>query len=356
MASVITTEFARTTSPDALPFSLIDQPGLLSRLVQVIKQTAAEFTSDPRGFFRGLLSWEAKDSKRRQRIRIGLACALVVHVALLSAIALLGWRTMFTKHVEDDKHGDVVWFPVKTPPDHKPSDGFIPRGEKDAGGGGGGDKNPLPATRGPLPQSSPNPQLVKPNTLSVVLPTIQVPPTIMGPDGTPPPPGMALGIPTGAIAAAPSPGPGEGEGLGGRRGSGAGTGSGPGTGPGENGSGQGKGRIGLPTGADDPKGPIPYNLIDKYPDRTPIVWLHRPTPITTPEAQANKVKGEVWLRATFGADGRITDIEVIRDVPYMTQSAMEALQRSTFRPATIKGRPVTLLKVPVRINVDVYQR
>lgn len=356
MASVVTTDFVKTTSPDAPPFSLIEQKGLVARLLQAVEFAAGELIGDPKGFIRGLLALDKKDAKRRQRIYFGLAFALVTHVALLVLIAALGWRTIFVKHVDEAKGAEVITFPIATPLDHSASDGIVPRGEKDAGSGGGGDRNPLPPTRGPLPQSSPNPQIVKPNTPSVVLPTIQVPSTIVGPEGSPPPPGIALGIPTGAIAAAPSPGPGEGEGLGGKRGSGAGPGSGPSKGPGENGSGSGgKGRIGLPTGSDGVR-VVPYNLISNYPDRTPIVWLHRPTPIITPEAQANKVKGEVWLRATFGEDGRITDIEVIREVPFMTESAMDALRRSTFRPATIKGRPVTLLNVPVRINVDVFQR
>jgi hypothetical protein len=358
MASVVTTEFVRTIHADAPPFSLIEQQGLLSRLIQALEAAVGDLVGDPRGFIRGLLSADTKDAKRRQRIYLGLACALVMHVALIVLIAVLGWRTMFVKQVEGLQGGELVLIPLaSTPPDNATKHSDVPRGDKDAGSGGGGDRNPLPPTRGPLPQMSTDPQIVKPNTPPVALPAIQVSPTIVGADGSPPPPGIALGIPTGAIATAPSPGPGEGEGLGGKRGSGAGPGSGPSTGPGEKGGGTGgKGRIGLPTGVDDIKGPIPYNLIANYPDRTPIVWLYRPTPVTTPEAQANKVKGEVWLRATFGEDGRISDIEVIREVPYMTESAKEALQRSTFRPATIKGRPVTLINVPVRINVDVFQR
>lgn len=359
MASVVTTEFVRTIHADAPPFSLIEQQGLLSRLIQALEAGVSELIGDPLGFVRNLLSADTKDAKRRQRIYLGLAYALVVHVALIFLIAVLGWRTMFVKHIEGLQGGELILTPIAiTPQDNTGKESKVPHGVKDAGSGGGGDRNPLPPTRGPLPQMSTGPQIVKPNTPRVALPTTQVSSTIVGPDGSPPPPGIALGIPTGVIASAPSPGSGEGEGLAGRRGSGAGPGSGPSTGPGENGGGRGgKGRIGLPTGADEvPKGPIPYNQIAIYPDRTPIVWLHRPTPVTTPEAQANKVKGEVWLRATFGQDGRITDIEVIREVPYMTESAKEALQRSTFRPATIKGRPVTLINVPVRINVDVFQR
>ena len=358
MASVVTTEFVRTIHADAPPFSLIEQPSLLSRLIQAIESAGREFAGDPRGFIRDLLSANSNDAKRQKRIYFGLAGALVVHIAMIALIAVIGLRTMLVKQVEADQGEELISIPLALERKEMASKHInVPHGEKYAGSGGGGDLNPLPATRGPLPQMSPNPQIVKPNTPSVPLPTVLVSPTIVGPDGSPPPPGLALGIPTGTVAAAPSPGPGEGEGLGGRRGSGAGTGSGSSTGAGENGDGPGgRGRIGLPTGSGAPTGPIPFNLITKFPDRTPIVWLHRPTPVTTPEAQANKVKGEVWLRATFGEDGRISEIEVIRDVPYMTESAIESLRRSTFRPATIKGRPVTLTKVPVRITVGVFQR
>ena len=353
MASVVTTEFVRNIHTDIAPFSLIEQRGLLSRLTQELEGVAGELTRDPRGFVRDLFSADTKDAKRRQRIYAGLTCAVVVHVGLLAVVAVLGWRTIFVKQPPDDgRYYPIIMLPG-TPPLLTAEGTSLPG---DKSGGGGGDHNPLPATRGPLPKSSSDPQIVKPNTPHLTLPAVQMPPTIVGPDSSPPPLGIALGIPQGAIAAAPSPGPGWGEGLGGPRGSGAGKGSGPGSAKGDNGGPGGKDRIGIPGGSDDPKGPIPYYLFPKLPDRTPIIWLHRPTPVITPEAQANKVKGEVWLRATFGEDGKISDIEVIREVPFMTESAIEALQRSRFRPATIKGRPVTLVSVPVRINVDIVQR
>jgi TonB family protein len=91
----------------------------------------------------------------------------------------------------------------------------------------------------------------------------------------------------------------------------------------------------------------------KPPGFSPFKWIYRARPIVTPEAQANKVSGEVLLRATFRADGRITDIEVISPVEYMTESAIEALERSRFRPAMINGVPVTLRNVLVRIKIEV---
>ncbi len=354
MASVTTTEFVRNTSrADSLPFTLIQQPGLISRLARELKGAFREMIRDPLGFAKGSFVVDTRDAKRRQRIRIGLAVAVVLHVALLSIIAVLGWRTMFVKTAADD--GDLV---MMVPPSGlKKPEVEIPNGGKHGGSGGGGDSNPQPITKGPKPQMSPAPQVVKPNKLIAVAPTIQIPSTILGPDSAPPPPGVPLGIPAGVIAEAPSPGPGKGGGLGGPDGSGAGPGRGPGSGAGENGGGPGgKGRVGLPNGGADFVSTVPFNRIDKYPDHTGIVWVHRPRPIITPEAEANKVMGEVLLRATFREDGSITDVEIVRQVPYMTESAIESLRHSTFRPATIKGRAVTLTGVLVRINVDVVQQ
>lgn len=351
----MTTQFVGSSShADSLPFSLIEQKSLVSRLAEEGQAAIRDLASDPRGFLKELFSPATKDAKRQQRIYAGLAIAVIVHVALLIVIAVVGWRTMFVKHANDPGIPNVVWIPLNEPRSKDTQPG-APRGERDDGGGGGGDHNSLPPTKGPLPKMSSDPQVVKPNT-SVKLPTIQLPPTIVGPDNSPPPPGIPLGIPTGIIAEAPSPGSGDGGGIGGKNGPGAGPGNGGGSGKGGPGGTGDKGRMGSPGGRDDVTGPIPYNMIHSIPNSTGVVWLHRPTPLVTAEAQANKVKGEVWLRATFREDGTITDIEVIREVPFMTESAITALQRSTFRPAMIKGHPVTLLNVPVRINVDVFQR
>lgn len=340
---------------DSLPFSLIEQKSLIARLAEELQGATRDLARDPRSFLKDLFSAETKDAKRRQRIYTGLAIAVVAHATLLIVIAVVGWRTMFVKPAEEALGSKVYWLPLNEP-ERISTESNAPRGEKNHGGGGGGDHNPLPATKGPLPQMFSGPQIVKPNTPSVKLPTIQLPPTIGGADSAAPTPGAVLGVPTGVIAEAPSPGSGDGGGLGGKSGPGAGPGGGPGSGKGDRGGTGDKGRIGSPTGRDNLSGPIPYNQIRSIPDSTGVVWLHRPTPLVTPEAQANKVKGEVWLRATFREDGTITNIEVIREVPFMTESAITALQRSTFRPATIKGRPVTLINVPVRINVDVFQR
>lgn len=104
------------------------------------------------------------------------------------------------------------------------------------------------------------------------------------------------------------------------------------------------------SGADIPSA-IDFNRIGSIPGYRPWTWIRRQTAIITPEAQENKVIGTVVLRATFNADGAITDIQVAMPVDFMNESAVEALRRSTFRPATIRGVPVTVRNVLIRIAV-----
>jgi TonB family protein len=330
----------------------------MRRLAEELARAAAEIRRDPRGFFRDLFSGDTKDAKRRRRIYAGLASALAAHVVLLVFIAYVGWHSAFVKNIEPQYEVKMLDFPPKAPTDAPdPRKPEVPKGDR-GGGGSGGDHNPLPATKGPPPQMSSQPQVVKLSAPSAPRPSLPLPPTIVGPDSAAPPAGVALGIQTGAIAEVPSPGPGDGGGLGGTNGSGAGNkGNGPGSGDGRDGGRGSKGSAGLPGGTEAAlTGPFNWNRLQEMPGSKGITWLRRPTPVTTPEAQANKVRGEVLLRATFQADGRITNIEVIRAVPYMTESAIDALERSTFRPATVNGRPVTVFNVPVRINVTVGER
>ena len=83
----------------------------------------------------------------------------------------------------------------------------------------------------------------------------------------------------------------------------------------------------------------------------PFSWIRRATAIVTPEAQEHKAAGRVLLKATFNADGTVSDIEIINPVDFMTESAIESLRRSKFRPASINGVPITVRRVPVYIDV-----
>lgn len=346
MALATTSDFVTTaTKSEAPPFSLIEQKGLAARLAEEIARTWHELMRDPRGFLRDLFADDTKDAKRRRRLYFGLAGALAAHAVLLSVIAVIGWRSL---HVPQEEAKVILLpGPMLEPPALKEAKAATPKGDKD--GGSGGIHDSPPATRGPLPPSSPQPQIVQPTAPSKPLPSLPVQATVVGPDTPPPAATVPSGIPTGVIAEAPAPGEGPRGGVGGGPGTGAGTDNGPGGRNGGNGT--PAGNVGLPNGKSVVGGPIPFNRLKDIPGNTGIAWIRRPRPIITPEAQANKVRGEVWLKATFNADGTVTDIEVLHDVPYMTESAKDALLHSRFRPATINGQPITLVGVPVRINV-----
>jgi TonB family protein len=69
--------------------------------------------------------------------------------------------------------------------------------------------------------------------------------------------------------------------------------------------------------------------------------LDRVIPRYPPIARRAGVQGAVVVRGVVRKDGRIDDIEVIKDLPYgLGDAAREAVSRWKFRPATYKGQPI----------------
>ena len=353
MASVVTTDFVGTIHADDPPFTLLEQQSLLSRLIQAIGSAASDFSSDPRTFIRNLLSADTKDRKRRKRIYFGLAGALVLHIALLASIAVIGWRAVFVKNVEPQQPLEITYLspdPTRSIEAPRVEHGVAnkpetPKGNR--GGGGGGQLTAQPPSKGVPPPMAPLPQVVSMNPSNIPEPTLPVSPTVLGPIGPPPPP-APIGDPTGKPGEF-SAGPGSGGGVGRGEGTGVGGGKDSGAGSGNRG-GKGGGPAGSP-GGPPTDGVVDFNRVSSTPGYKTWSWIRRQTAIITPEAQENKVIGTVVLRATFNADGTITDIQIAMPVQYMSESAKEALRRSTFRPATIFGNPVTVRNVLIRIDV-----
>jgi Gram-negative bacterial tonB protein. len=346
MASATTTDFVATATKSAAPpFSLIEQKSLLARLAEELARTSREFARDPRGFLRDLFADDTKDARRRRLIYFGLAGALVIHAVLLTVIAVIGWHSLTTPK----ETLQVITLPSLTSESAKVEEpkANIPRGDKNSGGG---EAHSQPATKGQLPPSSSQPPLVKPIAPSKPLPSLPVQATIVGPDSPPPTTNQLPGIPNGATDAPPAPGVGKVDGIGGRDGSGAGSNDGSGggrnKGAGNNPNGSSNG---TPNGTGTPAD-ILYNAA-KPPGYVPFSWIRRATAIVTPEAQEHKAAGRVLLKATFNADGTISDVETINPVEFMTESAIESLRRSKFRPASINGVPITVRRVPVYIDV-----
>ncbi|HSO74027.1 MAG TPA: energy transducer TonB [Blastocatellia bacterium] len=352
MASVATVDFGETSRPvDAPPFSLIEQKGLVKRLGEELTRAASELSRDPSAFFRGLFVADARDKKRRRLICAGLALGLVAQFVFLVVAAIAGWHRMLAPAKEPQPKVTMLSQNPIEYVDSTPTE--KPPGSKDGGGGGGGQHTEAPASKGPLPQSVPQPQLVNPNPSNIAEPTLAVAPTIKGLESIPPPPAQ-VGDPNGQGSEF-SGGPGSGDGIGSSKGPGVGKGNGPGGGPGEKG-GRGGGTSGFPDGGRAQIAEVNFNDLASQPNYTPFSWIRRPKPAVTPEADENKVIGIVVLRATFHADGTISDVEVVMPVEHgMTESAIESLMRCKFRPATVNGRPITLRKVPIKIHVHYQQ-
>ncbi len=202
-----------------------------------------------------------------------------------------------------------------------------------SGGGGGGRNQPLPPSKGVPPQMALTPQIVMPNPEPPKIkdPSLAVMPTIYGDPRALPPMKGPLGDPTG-VPAPPSSGPGSGAGIGRGTGTGVGTGDGGGAGAGRGGN-VGGDDFGL--GGGRSVEPMTASL------RPTILYKEKAR--YTEEARQNKIQGTVALNVVFTADGRITNIRVVRGLPYgLTERAIEAAQRIRFQPAVKAGVPVSV--------------
>lgn len=69
--------------------------------------------------------------------------------------------------------------------------------------------------------------------------------------------------------------------------------------------------------------------------------IDRVVPRYPPAARFANVGGSVVIRGIVRKDGRIDDVQIIRDLPYgLGEAAREAVERWRFRPATFRGEPI----------------
>ena len=87
---------------------------------------------------------------------------------------------------------------------------------------------------------------------------------------------------------------------------------------------------------DDPS--IPIVTADLRP-----TILYREKAKYTQEARNNGVQGTVVLHIVFNANGKITDIKVIRGLPYgLNENAIDAAKKIRFKPAMKDGKPISV--------------
>jgi TonB family protein len=200
------------------------------------------------------------------------------------------------------------------------------------GGGGGGDRSPLPASKGQAPKFSAR-QFTPP--MAVVHnenPKLLMEPTLIGQaDAKLPNVNMPVWGDPLAKVGPPSNGPGSGGGIGSGSGGGIGPGKGPGYGPGEGGGfGGGVFRVGGGVST-----PIP---------------IYKVEPEYSEEARKAKFQGTVVLSIIIDERGTPTNFKVVRPLGLgLDEKAIEAVQKWRFRPGMKEGKAVAVLAT-VEVN------
>jgi protein TonB len=236
--------------------------------------------------------------------------SVLVHVGIVALILFLGTLKPVQKMVQQ-----VV--PLFAP-DLKP---YKP--EVNKGGGGGGAKAPLDASKGKLPKIAP--KQFTPPRVDTVQAKLPMTPTVIS---DVPVPNIdannygdlsKLGIPSG------------GTGIGGGIGSGVGTGVGPGRGPGVgpgSGGGFGGGAYRIGGGVTQP------------------TLVHKEEPEYSEEARKAKWQGTVQLEIVVDEKGNPKELKVKRSLGMgLDQKAMEAVAKWKFTPGMKDGKAVPVIAV-----------
>jgi TonB family protein len=77
----------------------------------------------------------------------------------------------------------------------------------------------------------------------------------------------------------------------------------------------------------------------------------RVSPVYPPEAQAAGAQGVVIMEAVVAADGKVTDVRVLRSIPLLDQVAMDAVRQWEYAPTVINGTAVPVV-MTVTVNFE----
>lgn len=254
-------------------------------------------------------------SKNEQFSRVQ-ALSVGAHVVVIALIVLVPLLLANWLHPPAIKASNL---------DFTPLDGvvspFLPKPAKLRAGGGGGQHDVKPASRGSAPKFSWT-QFSRPMVHPPIHPQIAMQPTILGnPDIKMPNPTLPnWGDPL-AHANTDSMGQGRGNGLGNGNGNGLGPGEGWNTGGGLPNA--GTGGYGIPQ------------------------CLYCPRADYSDEAMKVKIQGVVELLAVVTADGRVTEVQVVKGLGYgLDENAIKAARTWRLRPALgPDGRPAAVREI-----------
>ncbi|MGD1095399.1 MAG: energy transducer TonB [Bryobacteraceae bacterium] len=240
------------------------------------------------------------------------AYSLLIHCAAIALLFALGTVKPVRMFVRETA--------TLIAPDLKP---YLAEKKTMQGGGGGGTRSPLDASRGKLPKIAPR-QFTPPRVDPPENPKLPMMPTIVAPPDVPNLQANNYGDPLSRMGV-PSSGIGLGGGIGTGAGGGVGPGKGPGFGPGAGGGfGGGAYRIG---------GGV-----------SPPAVLHKVEPEYSEEARKAKWQGTVVLELVVDANGHPRDLRVMRALGLgLDQKAIEAVEKWTFKPGMKDGKPVPVI-------------
>ena len=99
-----------------------------------------------------------------------------------------------------------------------------------------------------------------------------------------------------------------------------------------------------PTAKATPPAPVRVGFGVRPPQKT-----HNVDPVYSSIAQAARVQGVVIIEATISEQGRVINARVLRSLPLLDQSALDAVRQWEFTPSLVNGVPVPVI-MTVTVN------
>ena len=335
------------------------------RLAREIAFAGRELRRHPVLFVRELLRGEGSTRQRVYLLQSGAAVAVMAYTTIV--IGLIWWGVAYGLPSEKAEpppkplpftEALILQVTLVTKSEIARNSkghlgGSLPQPKRAHGGGTGGNRSPLQASKGVQPPAAMTEQIVLPNPFP---PKIEHAKLIVPAHVVADPESVRRMIGRIGLTDSPIAPPSQGTGTNG------GMGEGDGTGVGKHGKGKGSGDgdewntgNGKPRkGGDDLTGTGDREAIPMASGSMRPTILYREKARYTEEARAEKVQGAVILLATFTADGRITNIRVLKGLPNgLTQEAIKAAQRIRFNPAMRNGAAVTV-QARLEYNFSLY--
>lgn len=75
---------------------------------------------------------------------------------------------------------------------------------------------------------------------------------------------------------------------------------------------------------------------------TPTQRVSGPAPVYTPQAMAARVEGKVLVRCVITVEGTVQNCEVLKGLPFLTESVLTSLSQSRYKPVVFQGRTVAV--------------